>query len=99
MDLRKGDDPPTNGWEGGGLAGCKLPLTTLVAGPVVLWEPDEVWTLLLVPLPLLGGGPSSALTALAAMREDSLAPTESGSLRREELLQSVILDLLPEVPA
>ena len=72
---------PTNGWEGGGLAGCKLPFTTRVAGPVPFCLPYVFCGILLEPLPFPFGGPSRALTALAAMREESLAPTERGSLR------------------
>ena len=72
---------PTTGCEGGCVAGCKLPLRSLVrAGPCVLaGEAAEAVSAGGRPLelPLV----STNFSALAAMREASLAPIVNGNLQ------------------
>lgn len=72
---------PTRGWEGGGEAGRKLPFTSLVAGALALCCVTTADRTAL-PRPLLDCPLfKNALTALAAILEDSLPPTDRGSLQ------------------
>jgi hypothetical protein len=79
---------PMIGCEGGGEAGRKLPLTSLVGDELLREVPDrEVGE----DLPAVAGGgeeplPRKALTALAAIREESFAPTDKGSLQSLHIL-------------
>ena len=74
---------PTTGWEGGGVAGCRLPLRSLVRAGFCVLAGEAADAVSAGGRPLELPLVSTSFSALAAMREDSLAPIVNGNLQAE----------------
>ena len=72
---------PTTGWEGGGVAGCRLPLRSLVRAGFCVLAGEAADAVSAGSRPLELPLVSTSFSALAAMREESLAPIVNGNLQ------------------